>query len=229
MDKDSIFPNKTQREGRREGIPYATIKRLPVYHRFLRDLSKKEVEKISSRELAVKMGINPSQLRQDLSYFGSFGQQGYGYRVDDLLREIGEILGLNRKLKMVLIGAGHLGTALANYEGFARRGFIMTAIFDNNPEIIGNKISGILIQNIKELRGYLDLHPVDIGIITTPAEAAQKVADELTAGRVKGIWNFAPVSLKIPKETIIENVHISESLFLLSYKLQQKNQLDSDK
>ena len=221
MDNDSTYPNKTQRDGIKEGIPYATIKRLPIYHRFLVDLSKKEVERISSRELAVKMGINPSQLRQDLSYFGSFGQQGYGYRVDDLLQEIGKILGLNQKLEMVLIGAGHLGTALANYESFTRRGFIIFAVFDNDPEIIGKNIGGIFVRNSKELGEFLRSHPVDVGIITTPAESAQQIADRLIEGGVKGIWNFAPVSLKIPEGIIVENVHISESLLLLSFKLQQ--------
>ncbi len=228
MDNDSIFLNKTGREGMKEGIPYATIKRLPVYYRFLADLAKKEVERISSRELAVKMGINPSQLRQDLSYFGSFGQQGYGYRVNDLLQEIGRILGLNQQLKMVLIGAGHLGTALANYESFTRRGFVITAIFDNNPELIGDNISGIFVQNIKELREYLRSQPVDVGIITTPAESAQEMANLLIEEGVKGIWNFAPVSLKIPEGIILENVHISESLFLLSFKLQQIKKPESN-
>ncbi len=222
MDDDSIlFSKRTGREGVKEGIPYATIKRLPVYHRFLTDLANKEVERVSSRELAVKMGINPSQLRQDLSYFGSFGQQGYGYRVNALLHEIGKILGLNQQLKMVLLGAGNLGTALANYESFSRRGFIITAIFDTNPEIIGNNLSGIFIQNIKELRAYLHSHPVDVGIITTPAQFAQDMANLLIEEGVKGIWNFAPVSLKIPEGIILENVHISESLLLLSFKLQQ--------
>jgi redox-sensing transcriptional repressor len=219
MDEESNFRTKNQKEG----IPYATIKRLPVYYRFLNDLVKKEVERVSSRELAVKMGINPSQLRQDLSYFGSFGQQGYGYRVHDLLQEIGKILGLNQQLKMVLTGAGHLGMALANYDSFIRRGFIITAIFDNNPEIIGDNINGIFIQSIKALHDYLRANIIDVGIITTPAEPAQEIADQLIADGVKGIWNFAPVSLKIPEGVIVENVHISESLFLLSFKLQQKS------
>jgi redox-sensing transcriptional repressor len=205
-----------------EVIPYATIKRLPIYYRFLSDLVKKEVERVSSRELATKMGINPSQLRQDLSYFGSFGQQGYGYRVDDLLREIGQILGLHQQIKMVLIGAGHLGTALASYVNFSRRGLLMKAIFDSNPAIIGEAINGVVIQDIKNLRQYLHSNPVDIGIITTPAECAQGIADQLIEEGVQGIWNFAPANLKIPESVILENVHLNESLFMLSFKLQQK-------
>ncbi|TCL63796.1 redox-sensing transcriptional repressor [Hydrogenispora ethanolica] len=210
-----------------DGVPYATVKRLPFYHRFLTDLSKKEVERISSRELAAKMGINPSQLRQDLCYFGSFGQQGYGYRVNDLLREVNRILGLNQEIKMVLVGGGHLGTALANYDNFSRRGFIIKAIFDKNPEVIGGYIKGIPVLDIKELQEYLRVEPVEIGVITTPAEAAQETADRLVQGGVKAIWNFAPVSLKVPEEVLLENMHISESLLLLSFKLKQRrNQPD---
>jgi AT-rich DNA-binding protein len=205
-----------------EGIPYATIKRLPIYYRFLSDLLKKEVERISSRELAAKMGINPSQLRQDLSYFGSFGQQGYGYRVDDLLQEIGKILGLHQQNSMVLVGAGHLGTALASYVNFSRRGLLMKAVFDSNPAVIGNVINELTIQDVKDLRPYLHSHPIDIGIIATPAACAQEIANQLVEEGVEGIWNFAPVNLKLPEEVILENVHLNESLFMLSYKLQQK-------
>ena len=219
MDDESSFQNKNHRTE----IPYVTIKRLPVYYRFLNDLAKKEVERVSSRELAVKMGINPSQLRQDLSFFGSFGQQGYGYRVNDLLQEIGKILGLNQHLKMVLIGAGHLGTALANYDSFASRGFLITAVFDNDSELIGKKIRDITIQDIKELSEYLHTQAVDVGIITTPAESAQQIADQLIAEGVKGIWNFAPVSLRVPDGIVLENVHISESLFLLSFRIHQNS------
>ncbi len=205
-----------------DGVPYATVKRLPFYHRFLTDLSKKEVERVSSRELAAKMGINPSQLRQDLCYFGSFGQQGYGYRVNDLLREVNRILGLNEEIKMVLVGGGHLGTALANYDNFSRRGFLIKAIFDKNPEVIGEYIKGIPVLDVKEIQEYLRVDPVEIGIITTPAEVAQETADRLVQGGIKAIWNFAPVSLKVPDEVLLENMHISESLLLLSYKLRQK-------
>jgi AT-rich DNA-binding protein len=204
-------------------IPYATIKRLPIYQRYLSELANKEVERISSRELAVKMGTTPSQLRQDLSYFGSFGQQGYGYRVEDLLQQINRILGLDMGEKMVLVGAGHLGTALANYNNFMRRGLVITAIFDQNPNVVGKQVGGIIVRDIKELPEYLKVVPIEIGIIATPSDAAQEVVDQLLKGGVKGIWNFASVSLfKVPDDVILENVHISESLFLLSFKLQQR-------
>ncbi len=206
-------------------IPYATIKRLPIYQRYLNELAAKGVERISSREFAVKLGASPSQLRQDLSYFGSFGQQGYGYRVEDLLQQINRILGLDMGEKMVLIGAGHLGTALANYNNFMRRGLVITAIFDKNPNVIGKHVGGILVRDIIELPEYLNAAPIEIGIIATPSEVAQEVTDQLVKGGVKGIWNFASVGLlKAPDDVIVENVHISESLFLLSFKLQQRKQ-----
>jgi redox-sensing transcriptional repressor len=208
------------------GIPHSTIRRLPVYHRYLSDLNRKEVERVSSRELAAKMGINPSQLRQDLGHFGSFGQQGYGYRVVELLGEIDRILGLNQGTTMVIIGAGHLGMALANYEHFTEYGFRVAAVFDNDPQKIGRTVDAHTVQNVAELGEFLAKTPVAIGVITTPTEVAQSIADRLVEAGVKAIWNFAPVNLKVPERIILEHMHISESLFLLSYKLQQNNAAD---
>ncbi len=207
---------------RHQQIPLAVIKRLPVYHRYLSDLHQKEVARISSSELAAKIGITASQLRQDLSWFGSFGQQGYGYRVDELLREVSRILGLNQNIGMVLVGAGRLGRAIIHYANFKRRGFHTKAIFDNNPEIVGQIIDGIPVYDISELENYLKNHSIQIGVITTPATVAQEVADRLVRSGIKGIWNFAPVSLKVPDDVIVEHVHIGESLMVLSMKLQQR-------
>ncbi len=206
-----------------EGIPNSVIKRLPVYHRFLADLAQKEVERVSSRELAVKIGINSSQLRQDLSLFGSFGQQGYGYRVLDLLKEVERILGLHNERTMALIGAGNIGRAIANYQNFRRRGFTITAIFDDNPKIIGEMINNVPVQDIREIDAILSAQPapVQIGILAIPATAAQTAADTLVRLGIKAIWNFAPVSLKVPSDVVIETVHIGESLMILSFKLQQ--------
>ena len=204
-----------------EGIPNSVIKRLPVYHRFLSDLVQKEVERVSSRELAVKIGINSSQLRQDLSLFGSFGQQGYGYRVLDLLKEVERILGLHCGRTMALIGAGNIGRAIANYQNFQRRGFTITAIFDDNPNVIGEMINGVPVQDIREIGTVLSAKPVQIGILAIPAAAAQATADALVRLGIKAIWNFAPVSLKVPSDVVIETVHIGESLMILSFKLQQ--------
>ncbi len=212
---------RTELKRSHEGIPNSVIKRLPVYHRFLSDLAQKEVERVSSRELAVKIGINSSQLRQDLSLFGSFGQQGYGYRVLDLLKEVERILGLHNERTMVLIGAGNIGRAIANYQNFRRRGFTITAIFDDNPTIIGEMINNVPVQDIRQIDAILSAQPVQIGILAIPAAAAQTAADALVRLGIKAIWNFAPVSLKVPSGVVVETVHIGESLMILSFKLQQ--------
>jgi redox-sensing transcriptional repressor len=204
-------------------IPEAVIKRLPTYHRHLTQLVKKEVEKISSPELAKKIGITASQLRQDLNCFGSFGQQGYGYRVNELLDEITKILGLENEIHMIMVGAGHLGRAIASYPNFNEKGFHIEAVFDNNPAVIGDVIERIKIKSITELPSYLQQHQVTVGVITTPSHAAQETADLLVRGGVKGLWNFAPLTLKVPENVIVEHVHISESLLILSFKLRQQS------
>lgn len=209
----------------REGIPLAVIKRLPIYYRHLTELSDKEVERISSRELAEKIGVTQSQIRQDLSLFGSFGQQGYGYRVDELRIEIERILGLDRRADMVLVGAGHLGRALANYPNFKKRGFNIIAIFDCSPEVIGQIIGGVRVQDVQELEDSLLRRPVKIGIITTPEDVAQGIADVLAKGGVEGIWNFAPATLRVPDDVVLENVHVGESLMALSFKIEHKGEL----
>jgi redox-sensing transcriptional repressor len=205
-----------------EKIPLVVIKRLPRYQRVLSELASQDVERISSRELAATMKITASQLRQDLSYFGSFGQQGYGYRVNELLGEFNRILGLNYGTGMVLIGAGYLGKALVNYENFKRRGFVIRAIFDRDPEIVGKTFNGIKVNDITALEWYLQQNPTEIGIICTPAGAAQSIADILVKSGIKGIWNFAPVSLRVPEEVYVEHVHISESLMVLSFKIRRQ-------
>jgi redox-sensing transcriptional repressor len=203
-------------------IPEAVIMRLPIYHRYLSQLTKEEVERISSPELAAKIGITASQLRQDLSWFGSFGQQGYGYRVNELLYEISKILGLETQAAMVMVGAGNLGRAIASYPNFNEKGFHIQAIFDNNPQVIGDVIEGKTIQPTDDLESYLVKNTVNIGVITTPATAAQAVADIFIRCGVKGIWNFAPVRLKVPEGVVVEHVHISESLMMLSFKMRQQ-------
>jgi redox-sensing transcriptional repressor len=208
-----------------EKIPLVVIKRLPRYQRVLSELASQDVERISSRELAATMKITASQLRQDLSCFGSFGQQGYGYRVNELLGEFNRILGLNYGTGMVLVGVGYLGKALVNYENFKRRGFVIRAVFDRDPEIIGKTFNGIKVNDITALDHYLRQNPTEIGIICVPADAAQSIADILVKSGVKGIWNFAPVSLKVPDEIYVEHVHISESLMVLSFKLRRQYQV----
>ncbi len=198
------------------GISMAVIKRLPKYHRYLIELQKNDIDRISSKELSEKIGFTASQIRQDLNCFGDFGQQGYGYNVKELLNQINIILGLTKEFKTVIIGAGNIGQAVANYGKFERLGFSLQAIFDINPKMIGMKIRDIAIQDIDYLQNFLTENPVDIGIVCVPNINAQKVCDLLVKNGVKGIWNFAPTDLTVPKDVVIENVHLSDSLLTLS-------------
>jgi len=199
-------------------VSEAVIHRLPKYYRHLQELQARGVERISSGELSVEMGFNASQIRQDFNCFGGFGQQGYGYQVSVLLREIGNILGLNRTYNMAIIGAGNIGKALARYTGFAKEGFIVKAVFDIRPEMIGRVLSGVEVAHVDTLNDYLAENPIDIGVICTQKENAQEIAEKLVQGGVKAIWNFAPIDVEVDGARI-ENVHLSDSLFVLSYRL----------
>lgn len=204
-----------------KGIPMVVIRRLPVYQRYLDELNRLGIERISSPELAKRIGITASQLRQDLSWFGSFGLQGYGYNVAELLSAINVIIGLNDENTMVLMGYGNLGRAIAGYEGFRRRNFNLLAAFDPEEKRWGMTDYGIPVYGLDKLHGFLKEHPVTIGIITTPAEGAQQAVDTLVAGGVKGIWNFAPVRLNVPPDVVVEHLHLANSLMTLSLKLRQ--------
>lgn len=207
---------------KKKNISMAVIKRLPKYHRYLKELLANDVDRISSKELGEKIGFTASQIRQDLNCFGDFGQQGYGYNVRELYNQIRDILGLNKEYRAVLIGAGNIGQAIANYNGFGKLGFKFTGIFDANPKLVGMKIQDIEIREIDTLKEHLSENNIDIGIICVPKINAQKVCDELVEGGVKGIWNFAPVDLNVPKSVIVENVHLSESMLTLIYQLHSK-------
>jgi redox-sensing transcriptional repressor len=198
-------------------ISNAVIRRLPRYRRILEELLAKNVERISSNELSALTGYTASQIRQDFNNFGGFGQQGYGYNVKSLFTQIGLILGLDREYKMIIVGCGHLGQAIANYANYYKRGFIITAMFDVNPKIIGIKINDIEVQDYENLEEYLENNPIDIGIICTTKNSAQDVADKLVAGKVKGIWNFAPADIQVSDDVVLENVHLSDSLNTLTY------------
>ncbi|HPZ59839.1 MAG TPA: redox-sensing transcriptional repressor Rex [Bacillota bacterium] len=198
-------------------ISNAVIRRLPRYRRILEELLAKNVERISSNELSALTGYTASQIRQDFNNFGGFGQQGYGYNVKSLFTQIGLILGLDREYKMIIVGCGNLGQAIANYANYYKRGFIITAMFDVNPKIIGIKINDIEVQDYENLEEYLENNPIDIGIICTTKNSAQDVADKLVAGKVKGIWNFAPADIQVSDDVVLENVHLSDSLNTLTY------------
>ena len=204
-------------------ISKAVIKRLPRYYRYLGELSDDGIERISSRELSQLMGVTASQIRQDLNHFGGFGQQGYGYNVRFLYDEIGKILGLDKKYSLILIGAGNLGHALANYVNFEKRGFIIKGIFDRNERLLGSAIRGISIRGMDEMGDFIDREDIDIAVLAIPKTEAVKIAAVLVDHGIKAIWNFAHVDLKVPEDVLVENVHLSESLMQLSYRLNGKN------
>ena len=205
-------------------ISKAVIKRLPRYYRYLGELLEDNVERISSNDLSKKMRVTASQIRQDLNNFGGFGQQGYGYNVKYLYTEICKILGLDTVHPMVIVGAGNLGQALANYVEFEKRGFKLVGIFDVNPVLEGIAVRGIEIQMISDLPFFLKENNVEIAILTLPKNKAIDMADILIENGIKAIWNFAHVDLDTPDGVIVENVHLSESLMTLSYNLSQYRQ-----
>ena len=208
-----------------ENISMSVIKRLPRYYRFLGELEKHNITRISSRELSQRMGLTASQIRQDLNCFGGFGQQGYGYNVESLYREIGKILGLDKQHNFVIIGAGNLGRALGNYMNFERRGFIFKGMFDANPELVGKDVRGVKVMPMDQLESFIRENDIDIAVLTIPKTSAVEVADKLVANGIRAIWNFAHVDLNVPEGIQVENVHLSDSLMKLSYNI---NRYSSD-
>ena len=202
-----------------KSISKAVIRRLPRYYRYLGELLEEGVERISSNELSSKMHVTASQIRQDLNNFGGFGQQGYGYNVPYLYAEIGKILGLDRTHHIIIIGAGNLGQALANYVKFEKRGFKVVGIFDINPVLKGISIRGNEIRMMDELPEFLRENDVQIATLTLPKAYAEETANLLVENGIKAIWNFAHTDLNLPDEVIVENVHLSESLMRLSYTI----------
>lgn len=200
-------------------ISVAVIKRLPRYYRYLGDLLDNDITRISSNDLAKRMSLTASQIRQDLNKFGCFGQQGYGYNVELLYEEIKKILGLDQIYNLIIIGGGNLGQTLANYSNFARRGFKFIAIFDKNPKLIGTEINGLQIMDVANLDNYLKKNKVDIAVLSLPKANAEEVLPTLTKNNIKGIWNFSHVDLKTPDHITVENVHLTDSLMTLSYRL----------
>lgn len=205
-------------------ISRAVISRLPRYHRYLGDLLEEGVERISSNDLSKKMHVTASQIRQDLNNFGGFGQQGYGYNVKYLYTEIGKILGLDKTHNFIIIGAGNLGQALANYASFERSGFILKSLFDVNPRLAGMSIRGIQVRMMDELVDFLADNDIEIAALTIPKSKAVEVADVLVANGIKAIWNFAHTDLTLPKDVIVESVHLSDSLMQLSYNINQSKE-----
>ena len=205
-------------------ISSAVIRRLPRYYRYLSELLENGVSRISSKELSEKMNVTASQIRQDFNNFGGFGQQGYGYKVEYLYEEIGKILGLDKTHNLIIIGAGNLGQALANYMNFERRGFLFKGMFDNNPALYGKKIRDMQVRPMEEMEQFVKENNIDIAVLTIPKNSARTVAEKLVRNGIRGIWNFAHVDLNVPKEIQVENVHLSDSLMKLTYNINRFEQ-----
>jgi redox-sensing transcriptional repressor len=207
---------------KQQKVSTAVIRRLPRYYRHLSELQRSGVVRISSSALGKDMGLTASQIRQDLFCFGEFGQQGYGYKVDSLREQIGEILGINRGHTVVVLGAGNLGRALIENFKFANNGFRLLAAFDVN-KTVGTTLAGIPVYHIDQLESFLTEHPASVGLLTVPKAAAQAMADRLVAAGVRGIWNFTNFEISCPGEdVVVESVHFSDSLLTLSYMISQQ-------
>lgn len=208
-----------------KNISSAVIKRLPRYFRYLGVLKSKNITRISSKELSRQMMVTASQIRQDLNNFGGFGQQGYGYNVDNLYTEIGKILGLDKRNDMIIVGAGNLGQALANYQSFNEDyGYKVLALFDVNPKLIGISVRGVTVLDIDDLEEYIKSHDIKIAALTLPKDQAPKIAKQMAEWGIKGFWNFAPVDLHLPEHVTVENVHLAESLMTLTYNIHSREE-----
>ena len=207
-------------------VSEAVIRRMPKYYRQLTVLRDQGMERISSGRLAQMMRLNASQVRQDFNCFGGFGQQGYGYHVSELKMRIAEILGLAQDYHVIIVGAGNIGRAVANYPGFAKEGFNIQAIFDVSPALIGIDVHGTLVQPMDKMEAWLAAHQVDIAVLAVPADTAKLTFDYLVRGGVRGVWNFAPVDLSSEAGNVaVINVHLSDSLHILSYRLREQQEL----
>lgn len=204
-------------------ISMSVIKRLPRYYRFLGELKKSGTLRISSNELSMRMKLTASQIRQDLNCFGGFGQQGYGYNVEQLYIEIGKILGVDRTCKTILVGAGNLGKAIASHMSFESRGFSLTGIFDSNKELIGTTLKDIEIFDIDKLEEFCLENKPEVAVLCIPSSVASTIVDKLIDLGVTGFWNFThfDIAAKYPEVTV-ENVHLNDSLMTLSYQMKNK-------
>jgi len=204
-------------------ISTAVIRRLPRYYRHLDDLHRSGTVRISSSALATSMGLTASQIRQDLSCFGEFGQQGYGYNVERLRAEVADILGMNNRHTAIILGAGNLGRALIENFPFQTNGFRLAAAFDVDPTVVGTRLGGIPVYHIDTLEDYIADHPVNVGVLTVPVAVAIDTAQRLVNSGVRGVWNFTNVELPITDPSVkVENVHFADSLLTLSYMISEE-------
>ncbi len=209
-------------ENGQHGIPEATVNRLPVYLRALYALAERGVATVSSEELAAAAGVNSAKLRKDLSHLGSYGTRGVGYDVDYLVYQVSRELGLTQDWPVIIVGAGNLGHALANYGGFASRGFRVAAVFDADPLVVGTEIAGQVVRHSDEIESVIARHGVSIGVIATPAAAAQGVCERLVAAGITSILNFAPVVLNVPSGVDVRKVDLSIELQILAFHAQRR-------
>ena len=200
-------------------IPEVVILRLPLYARVLASLEGQGVEVVSSQTLGTLLQATPAQIRKDLSYFGRFGKQGRGYRVSSLLRELRQILGLERQWSAILVGVGHLGRAVLSYDGFAPQGFHVVAAFDTDPTKVGTQVGGVLIQDVRELEAVTREKTIDIGIVAVPAEHCQQVVDLLVTKGIKAILNYAPYQPRVPKGVWIRDIDPVVALQSMTFHL----------
>lgn len=200
-------------------VSVEVIKRLPRYYRYLGDLADNGIVRISSHMLGEKMNITASQIRQDLNCFGGFGQQGYGYNVVELYNTIGDILGLHNGHKIIIVGAGHLGQALINYKSFEKRGFTIIGVFDIDKDLVGQHLGGHKVLHMDELESFVKNKKPDIAVLSIPKASANNVAQRLVTCGIKGFMNFCYVDIDVPEDVCVENIHLSDTLMTLSYRL----------
>ena len=205
-------------------VSTSVINRLPRYFRYLGDLLNGGIERISSKELSEKMGVTASQIRQDFNCFGGFGQQGYGYNVEFLYNEIAGILGLNSNYKAILVGAGNMGQALIQNTTFEKRGFTLVGIFDNDPQKIGKEIKGIKISDYNNIKEFIEENQPTMAIISTPRTVVNQVVQELTDYGIHSFLNFSYAEIDRTDDVVVENIHLSDSLMRLCYKISAQNE-----
>lgn len=209
-------------EYNRKNVPEAVVRRLPRYHRYLGDCLKNGITRISSQELSKKMQVTASQIRQDLNCFAQFGQQGYGYNVETLYLEINRILNLTETQRIIIIGAGHLGSALANYPNIKTRGFVVEALFDIDPQKIGKPVAGVPVLSTADLDEWMHTRGADIAVLCIPKETVADVAQHLVDLGIRGLWNFSYADLKVEPAVPIQNMHLIDHVMLLSYQMKEK-------
>ena len=230
LDASSESPRrvKAHENGRSQQIPDVVIRRLPVYGRALDFIRENGIEHVSSEELGERIGFSAAQIRRDLSYFGEFGKQGKGYNVEFLLGKVKEILQLDRGWNVAVIGAGHLGRALARYEGFQQNGFYIAAVFDHNPKKVGQRYGELVVLGMDQLSAVLDEQQIRIAVLAVPPQAAQHVADQLVAAGIRAILSYVPMMVKVPAHVAIRHIDPVVSLQSMTYYLERPGSEESE-